>query len=176
MSWLYQWEAQLREERAGPVLRESKRASCHRMVVERLHRALVRLQPRPLPRSKLGEAMGYTLNQWPALARIVEHGEVEWTNNLVENKIRPTALGKKNWMFFGSEEAGERNAMVHTLIANCRLHGIEPCEYLKDVLARLPSTTHQHVAELTPLNWKKARQKPAGQSGLRQEQKKKLEL
>ena len=77
MSWLYQWEAPLREERAGPVLREVKRASCHRMVVARLHRALVRLQPRPLPKSKLGEAMGYTLNPWPALARILEHGEVE---------------------------------------------------------------------------------------------------
>ena len=163
MSWLYQWEAQLREERAGPVLRAVKRASCHRMVVERLHRALVRLQPRHLPKSKLGEAIGYLLNQWPALSRIVEHGEVEWTNNLVENQIRPTALGKKNWMFFGSEEAGERNAIVYTLIANCRLHGIEPCAYLKDVLARLPSTTNQHVAELTPLNWKNARQKPAGQ-------------
>ena len=100
------------------------------------------------------------MNQWPALARILEHGEVEWTNNLVENKIRPTALGKKNWMFFGSEEAGERNAILHTLIANCRLHGIEPCAYLKDVLARLPSTTNQHVAELTPLNWKNARQPP----------------
>ena len=111
------------------------------------------------------EAIRYILNQWPALARILEHGEVEWTNNLVENKIRPTALGKKNWMFFGSEEAGERNAILHTLIANCRLHGIEPRAYLKDVLAaRLPSTTHQHVAELTPLRWKKARQKPAGQA------------
>ena len=107
--------------------------------------------------------MGYTLNQWPALARIIEHGEVEWTNNLVENQIRPTALGKKNWMFFGSEEAGERNAILYTLVANCRLHGIEPCAYLKDVLARLPSTPHQHVAELTPLNWKNARQKPVGQ-------------
>ena len=53
--------------------------------------------------------------------------------------------------------------MVYTLIANGRLHSIEPCAYLKDVLARLPSTPHQHVAELTPLNWKNARQKPAGQ-------------
>ena len=66
-------------------------------------------------------------------------------------------------MFFGSEEAGERNAIVYTLIANCRLHGIEPREYLKNVLARLPSTTHQQVPALTPLQWKNARQKPAGQ-------------
>ena len=80
MSWLYQWVAQLRGERAGPVLREVKRASYHRMVVERLNRATLWVQPRHLPKSKLGEAIGYILNQWPALARIVEHGKVEWTD------------------------------------------------------------------------------------------------
>ena len=93
------------------------------------------------------------------LSRIVEHGEVEWTNNLVENKIRPTALGKKNFMFFGSEEAGQGNAVVYTLIANCRLHGVEPCEYLKDVLTRLPYMSHSQVPDLTPLKWKANREK-----------------
>ncbi len=157
MGWLYQWEAELREIGAGPVMREVKRASCHRLVVDRLHRALIRLQPRYLPKSKMGEAIRYALNQWPALVRIIDHGEVEWTNNLIENKIRPTAIGKKNWMFFGSEEAGQRNAVIYTLIANCRIHGIEPYEYLKDVLTRLPSTTNHTVGELTPIKWKEAR-------------------
>jgi transposase len=124
MGWLYQWEAELRETGAGAAMRENKRASCHRLVVDRLHRALIRLQPRHLPKSKMGEAIRYALNHWPALVRIIDHGEVEWTNNLIE--IRPTAIGKRNWMFFGSEEAGQRNAMIHTLIANCRIHGIEP--------------------------------------------------
>lgn len=159
MSFLYGWEAQLREERAGPAVRGVFRTSHHRMVVERLHRALSRWQSRYLPKSKLGEAIGYMLNQWGPLSRIVEHGEVEWTNNLVENKIRPTAIGKKNFMFFGSEEAGQGNAVVYTLIANCRLHGIEPYEYLKDVLTRLPYMSHSQVAELTPLNWKAACEK-----------------
>ena len=77
--------------------------------------------------------------------------------NLVENAIRPTALGKKNWLFFGSEEAGQRSAVMYTLIENCRLHGVEPYAYLKDVLERLPRTTNQEVAQLTPLNWQKAR-------------------
>jgi tRNA(Leu) C34 or U34 (ribose-2'-O)-methylase TrmL len=76
----------------------------------------------------------------------------------VENAIRPTALGKKNWLFFGSEEAGLRSAVMYTLIENCRLHGVEPYAYLKDVLERLPRTTNQEVARLTPLNWQKARQ------------------
>jgi hypothetical protein len=64
----------------------------------------------------------------------------------------------KNWLFFGSEEAGQRSAVMYTLIENCRLHGIEPYAYLKDVLECLPRTTNQQVAQLTPLNWKKARQ------------------
>jgi hypothetical protein len=156
---LYGWEAQLRQSRAGPAAREALRASHSRMVMERLQRALKKLQPRYLPQSLLGQAVGYALNQWPALVRFLEHGEVEIDNNLVENAIRPTAVGKKNWLFFGSEEAGARNAVIYTLIENCRLHDVEPAAYLKDVLERLPRMTNQdRVDQLTPLNWKKARE------------------
>lgn len=159
MSLLYGWEAQLRDQGAGPKARQAFRASHHRMVVERLHRALLRLRSRYLPQSKMGEAITYLINQWATLSRIIDHGEVEWTNNLIENIIRPTAIGKKNYLFFGAEEAGQRNAIVYTLIANCRLHQVEPYEYLKDVLTRLPSATNQQLAELTPKNWKATRQK-----------------
>ena len=106
----------------------------------------------------MGQAIGYALNQWPLLEGFLEHGEVEIDNNLVENAIRPTALGKKNWLFFGSEEAGQRSAVIYTLIQNCRLHGVEPYTYLKDVLQRLPHTTNREVNQLTPLKWKQARQ------------------
>jgi hypothetical protein len=159
MGILYEWEEQLRRSRAGPAARQALRASHSRMVMERLHRVLKRLQPRYLPRSAMGEAISYTLNQWGAIEGFLEHGEVEIDNNLVENAIRPTAVGKKNWLFFGSEEAGTRNAAIYTLIENCRMHGIEPYAYLKDVLERLPTTTNQQVSQLTPLNWKKAREK-----------------
>ncbi len=155
---LYGWEEELRQSRAGPVLRQVRRRSHHRMVIERLGRALKKLQPRYLPKSLLGEAIGYALKQWPLLIGFVEQGEVEIDNNLVENAIRPTALGKKNWLFFGSEEAGQRSAVMYTLIENCRMHGVEPYAYLKDVLQRLPSTTNRHVAQLTPLQWKQARE------------------
>jgi transposase len=157
---LYRWEEQLRQSRAGPGAREALRASHHRMVVARLHRALTRLQPRYLPQSPMGQAISYALNQWPTLERFLEHGEVEIDNNLVENAIRPTAIGKKNWLFFGSAEAGQRSAVMYTLIANCRLHGVEPYAYLKDVLERLPRTTNRQVAQLTPLRWKNKRQSP----------------
>jgi transposase len=161
---LYGWERELRESRAGPSGREALRASHSRMVMDRLHRVLEKLQPRYLPQSPMGQAISYALNQWPALERFLEHGEVEIDNNLVENIIRPTAIGKKNWLFFGSEEAGTRNAVIFTLIENCRLHGVEPYEYLKDVLERLPRTTNQQVAQLTPLNWKKAREQSLKQA------------
>lgn len=152
---LYGWEEDLRRSRAGPALREARRASHSRMVMERLGRALQKLQTRYLPRSPMGAAISYALNQWEAVSRFLEHGEVEIDDNLVENAIRPTAIGKKNWLFFGSEEAGTRNAAVFTLVQNCRMHGIDPYAYLKDVLEKLPRTTNQQVAELTPLQWKR---------------------
>jgi len=161
---LYGWEEQLRQSRAGPGGREALRASHSRMVMQRLRRALEKLKPRYLPQSPMGQAIGYALNQWPALERFLEHGEVEIDNNLVENAIRPTAVGKKNWLFFGSEEAGARNAVIYTLIQNCRMHGVDPSAYLKDVLERLPTTTNQQVAELTPLKWKQAREKTLQQA------------
>jgi hypothetical protein len=164
MGILYGWEEQWRKSRAGPAAREALRASHSRMVMMRLHRALLRLRPGYLPQSLMGKAISYALNQWPNLERFLEHGEVEISNNLVENAIRPTAVGKKNWLFFGSEEAGARNAVIFTLIENCRMHGIEPYAYLKDLLERLPTTTNQQVAELTPLNWKKAREKALKQA------------
>jgi len=148
---MYGWEKQLRLSRAGLALRQAHRRAHSRMVVEWFHRALLRLRPRYLPQSPMGQAISYALNQW-------DHGEVEIDNNLVENAIRPTTIGKKNWLFFGSEEAGQRSAVLYTLIENCRRHGVEPYTYLKDVLERLPSTTNQQVGQLTPLHWKKGRQ------------------
>src|SRR5580704_7677970 len=155
---MYGWEKQLRLSRAGPALRQAHRRAHSRMVVERCHRALHLLRPRYLPQSPMGQAITYALNQWTTLSRFLDHGEVEIDNNLVENAIRPTAIGKKNWLFFGSEEAGQRSAVLYTLIENCRRHGVEPYSYLKEVLERLPSTTNQQVSQLTPFNWQKARQ------------------
>ena len=158
---LYGWEEQLRQSRAGPTLREARRSSHSRMVMDRLGRALSKLQSRYLPKSRMGEAISYALNQWEAVCRYLQFGAAEIDNNLVENAIRPVCVGKKNWLFFGSEEAGTRNAAVFTLIQNCRLHGLDPYAYLKDVLEKLPTTTNQQVAELTPLKWKTARAEKA---------------
>lgn len=91
---MYGWERQLRLSRAGPALRQAHRRSHSRMVVERLDRTLPLLRARYLPKSLMGQAISYALNHWATLARFLDHGEVEIDNNLVENAIRPTALGK----------------------------------------------------------------------------------
>jgi transposase len=163
---LYAAEASLRESRAGPKLREAMRASASRPIMERLHRVLLRLKARRryLPRSLMGVAIDYTLSQWPLLLVFLTNGRIEIDSNLVENAIRPTALGKKNWLFIGEADAGERSAIIYTIIENCRRRGIDPYSYLRDVFTRLPATTNWQVKELTPEAWQKARQAEALQS------------
>jgi hypothetical protein len=127
-------------------------------VLERLHRALERLKAvkRYLPQSGMGKAINYALNQWPAILVFLQDGRIEIDNNLVENAIRPTALGKKNWLFFGEADAGERGAIIYTVIEACRRRGINPFTYLRDVFTRLPSMTNWQVKDITPEAWAKA--------------------
>jgi hypothetical protein len=155
---LYQVEAKLREQHAGPKLREAVRISESWMVVERVERALIRLKSsgRHLPQSLLGTAIDYALGQWQTLIVFLTDGRVEIDNNLVENAIRPTALGKKNWLFMGDADAGERGAIIYTVIETCRRRGIDPYAYLKDVLTRLPNMTNRQIHEVIPSTWGKA--------------------
>ena len=150
---LYQWEDQLRTSRAGPNLRHSMRTSHHKMLCQRLFKAFEKLSSRILPKSNLGKALNYALNQRESLERVLDAGEVELDNNLVENAIRPTAIGKKNWLFMGSKESGHCSAVVYTLVQSCRMIGVEPSAYLRDVLEHLPILTNQEIGEWTPKNW-----------------------
>jgi transposase len=81
---------------------------------------------------------------------------VEVNNNLVENTIGPTALGKKNWLFMNDADAGERGSIIYTFIESRRRRGIDPYAYLKDVLSRLPRMTNHQIPEVTPSAWAKA--------------------
>jgi hypothetical protein len=112
-----------------------------------------------LPKSLLGDAIDFARGQWKALQVYLANGRVEVDNNQVENAIRPTAIGKKNWLFIGQAEAGQRSAVIYTVIESCRRRGVDPYAYLKDVLSRLPRMTNRQVAEITPEAWGKARQK-----------------
>jgi hypothetical protein len=158
---LYELEARLRKTRAGPKLRQAQRASLSRPVLARLHRVLVRLKTahRFLPRSLMGKAIHYALNQWASLLVFLEDGRLEIDNNLVENAIRPTAVGKKNWLFIGEAEAGARSAILYTIVENCRRRGIDPFAYLRDVFTRLPTTTNWQIKNLTPEAWAKEQQR-----------------
>jgi len=128
-------------------------------VLARLHCALVRLKTarRYLPQSLMGKAIDYALNQWPSLQLFLDDGRVESDNNLVENAIRPTAVGKKNWLFIGEAEAGERSAILYTIIEACRRCGLDPFTYLREVFTRLPSMTNWQVKDITPQAWAKNR-------------------
>jgi len=158
---LYALEKELRNARAGPADRAAVRQRDSAPILEALRTELLRLRAHAsvLPKSPLGRAIDYTLGLWPKLEIFLRHGEVEIDNNGIENAIRPTAVGKKNWLFVGGEDTGERSAVLYTLIESAKRRGHEPYAYLKDVLERLPGMKNTDLDSLLPANWR-----PAGQA------------
>ena len=112
------------------------------------------LQPRLLPQSSLAKAISYFLNEYEPLLGYLRNGEFEIDNNLCESSIRPVAVGRKRWLFLGHPEAGWRSAVIYSMIISCRRRGINPQEYLTDVLRRLPSMKASQINELVPGRWK----------------------
>ena len=101
--------------------------------------------------SGTARALDYSLKRWPALIRYAESGVLPIDNNPVENAIRPIAIGKKNWLFAGSERAGKRAAAIQSLLGTAKLNGIEPCAWLKDTLEKLPIWPNSRIDELLPI-------------------------
>ena len=106
-----------------------------------------------LPKSAIGIAIGYALGQWKKMERYLNNGMVEIDNNLVENAIRPVAIGRKNYLFAGSEQGAKWGAMIYTFLASAARQEHNPLEYLSDVLRRLPETKTSQLHELFPANW-----------------------
>jgi transposase len=156
---LYRIEARARKQRASPKLRATLRCAQSAPIIKRIRSALLRWKTsrRFLPRSTMGAAIHYALSNWNLLEVYLEDGRVEIDNNLVENSIRPTAIGKKNWLFIGAAQAGQRSAILYTLIESCRRRSINPFDYLRDVLTRLPSMTNWQIKDITPEAWAAAR-------------------
>lgn len=103
--------------------------------------------------------MNYTAKIWPELTRYAEpgNGMVEIDNNVVENAIRPSAIGKKNWLFIGHPKAGQRSAIIYTMVENCRLQGIDPLAYLAEMMPLLVDREEgADVSDLLPRQWKAA--------------------
>ena len=117
-----------------------------------------------LPRSALGGAMGYALGNWQALLRYTEDGGIPIDNNLVEQMLKLVAIGRKNWLFAGSERGGRTAAVLFTLISSAKRHELNTWTYLRDVLWRLADLKPGELAELLPDRWRDSRPPPAGLS------------
>ena len=106
--------------------------------------------------SATAKALNYSLNAWSALTQNLLDGDVNVDNNHCENLIRPWAQGRRAWLFAGSELAGQRAAVVMSLVRSAKLQGHDPWAYLKDVLTRLPTHLNSRIDELLPHNWRPA--------------------
>jgi len=126
-------------------------------VLQTLKAWMIAEYPKVLPKSPIGQAIGYCLPRWEKLYRYTTDAQLQIDNNPVENAIRPVAIGRKNYLFAGSHEAAQRAAMVYSLFATCRLHNINPYNWLKEVLERMHLYTTNNIAELLPQNFIKTR-------------------
>lgn len=131
----------LRQEKASPIM-----AAFHNWLKENITQTL--------PKSAIGIAIAYTLHLWPRLLRYLDDGRYEIDNNLIENSIRPVALGRKNYLFAGSHEGAQRAAMMYSFLGTCKINNIEPFEWLSTVLKRIPDHSIQRLEELLPGNLK----------------------
>ncbi len=133
---------ELRQRKAVPVLKE-------------MHAWLEQQREQVLPKSGIGKVIAYMLKFWPRLNAYTTNGCLEIDNNLVENAIRPVALGRKNYLFAGSHDGARRAALIYSLVGTALLHKLEPFAYLKDVIACISEHPHKQLAELLPQNWKR---------------------
>ncbi len=131
---------ELRKARAGPIL-------------ERLHQWLITHRLKVPDGSATAKAIDYSLGRWEALIRYLKDGQLPIDNNWVENRIRPVALGRNNWLFAGSLRAGKRAATIMSLIQSAKLNGHDPYRYLADILDRLPTHPASRLEELLPHRW-----------------------
>jgi transposase len=139
----------------APAWRTALRRRDFAPVLSLLKRVVLKARERSLPRSGLGKACGYLLGQWEALIAQIQNGQVRLDNNLIENAVRPSALGKKNFLFIGSPEAGKRSAIIYSIIVSCQRHGIDPLSYMRDVLGKMAKSgkNTKDVNHLIPSNW-----------------------
>ena len=138
---------------ADTQVRLDARRRRSRPVADALHQWM-RQQRQKIPDgSATARAIDYSLNRWKALVRFIDDGDLPIDNNWLENRIRPIALGRQNWLFAGSLRAGKRAAAVMSLIHSAKLNGLEPYAYIRDVLERLPTQPASRIEELLPHRW-----------------------
>jgi transposase len=134
----------LRREKSVPILKD-------------IEKYLIHEKTNVLPKSPIGEAIGYALGNWQALVRYCEDGDLEIDNNGAERSLRGIAVGRKNWMFFGSDRGGRTAAILTSFMRTCKRHRINPYEYMRDVLTRISAHPAKRIEELLPDQWEAAR-------------------
>src|SRR5229473_2715672 len=137
--------------------RQALRAAQSRPVLATIHEQIATLTPTVLPKSPLGEALGYLRRQWRALTRYTEDGALAIDNNAAERALRVVAVGRKNWLFARSDAGGQRAALLYSLIGTCKHLGLDPFAYLRDVIGRVATHPMRRIAELTPHGWQAQR-------------------
>ncbi len=153
MDRLFSIDAQAREEKMDQAARHLLRQEKAPPVLDQIRAHIVAMRQTVLPGSKAGQACKYTLTLWEKLTRFLDYPELELSNNLAENSMRPVALGRSNWIHIGSPQAGPRIAAILSVVESCRRLRIPVREYLADILPGLTDTPIQHLAELTPTAW-----------------------
>jgi len=158
---LYEVEREATERELDPAARQVLRRERSTPVLDELGKWIAKTEPAAPPKSPLGRALTYMVNQWQALSRFLEDGRLEIDNNGVERALRTVAVGRKNWLFAGSDEGAERAAVIYTVFGTCRLNGVDPWVYVQDVLKKLADGwKHSRIAELLPPDWAR-RDEPA---------------
>ena len=149
-AWLLSEEERLkiRKEKEEPIIDE---------LINKIKDKLI--NGKVLPKSKFREALGYFCSLIPYLKNYLKHPFARLDNNVAERSIRPIALDRKNWLFFGSSEGGEAGAVILSLVQTCKSLGIDPRKYLEDILRRIMSHNSQKLYELLPDQWKLNRSK-----------------
>ena len=151
---LYEVEREARELDAPSRWRMRQQRA--RPAAEALHTWLTEQRPKLARADATAKAIDYCLSNWRALTRYLDDADVPIDNNAAENAVRPLVVGRKSWLFVGSQQAGERAAVVMSLIESAKLNGHDPWAYLKDVFERLPTLKQRDLAELLPHNWRPA--------------------
>jgi transposase len=157
MDALFLVDRHARQQKLGADERAALRLEHAQPWVDEIHSECVKLRSQLLPKSALGEAVNYTLNMWTKLRRCLDHAEVELSNNVAENSMRPIALGRKNWLHVGSAKSGPKVAAILSVVESCRRLELPVKEYLLVVLPGMNQRTLSEVSPLTPARWKNAR-------------------
>ena len=161
---IYRIEAQLKDRRAGSLERQKTRWLETRRIYDHLEKLIQHLKNtrRILPKSTLGKALKYAVDQWQHLEPCFMDGQIEFDNNHTEGAIRPTKLGMKNWMFIGHEGTGWRSAVIYTFVEQVRRHGLDPFAYFEWVFEKLMhNPSEEEFENLLPESWIKSQREPA---------------